>query len=745
MARLTPAEITAIAEPLELVYQNMTDELLINIARHLKGGWEDTATWEMKKLGQLGALTEESAKIIAKYTGQTEEEIRQAFLQAASLATADIDPVLAQAAAAGKLVDPGTTVATSTAMQSALRSYVEQATDKLNLTNTTMLTSTQQVYAQTVHTAAVTAQLEQAKAIIETKSAEVITGQETRTRAMRTALNQLNSVGITGFYDRIGRKWQPDAYVNMVIKTTAHNAAITAIRTRQQEYGGGDIFQISSHPGARPLCAPYQGGFYSWSGSGVFTDGAGHTHEYDDINHTSYGEAAGIFGINCGHHPIPMIDGFSFPQEYEQISEEENARIYAESQEQRQLERDIRAAKREEEVCKAAGDEAGAKAARQKVQQEQSRMRQFIKDTGRVRRYDRESIGGGTAPTMPKVAQPKPAPQPTTPATWSDKVKKIRDDAKGNPTSDQIQEAGKILADEYKAFDKEMVAKHQGELDNLTSQWEAAKIKRDQSLDALYDAERQRDRQKAELDALLDSGKITQDEWTQRVSTINAPIQQLKKDAFTARQAAWDLGQKRMDAELTLHGTHTEQTQWLASRLSEVRAVGVGDLDIKAHLNNSRSPARKFIENAYRNYPADWVTASVNHGTMKVGSSQRGYYFNLYREIKISTYSEEHSYANGFHELGHRFEYVVPGIREQETAFYARRTDGEQLEWLGSGYRRNEKTRRDQFLDAYMGKDYGGTAYELVSMGLEYAYTNAARLAQDTDMQAWIYGLLLLR
>lgn len=36
-------------------------------------------------------------------------------------------------------------------------------------------------------------------------------------------------------------------------------------------------------------------------------------------------------------------------------------------------------------------------------------MRQFIKDTGRVRRYDRESIGGGTAPTMPKVAQPKPA------------------------------------------------------------------------------------------------------------------------------------------------------------------------------------------------------------------------------------------------------------------------------------------------------------------------------------------------
>ena len=44
-----------------------------------------------------------------------------------------------------------------------------------------------------------------------------------------------------------------------------------------------------------------------------------------------------------------------------------------------------------------------------------------------------------------------------------------------------------------------------------------------------------------------------------------------------------------------------------------------------------------------------------------------------------------------------------------------------------------------------MGKDYGGTAYELVSMGFQYAYTEPATLLKDEDMAEWIYGLLALK
>ena len=43
-----------------------------------------------------------------------------------------------------------------------------------------------------------------------------------------------------------------------------------------------------------------------------------------------------------------------------------------------------------------------------------------------------------------------------------------------------------------------------------------------------------------------------------------------------------------------------------------------------------------------------------------------------------------------------------------------------------------------------MGKDYGGRAYELVSMGFEYAYTNPTKLWEDEDFATWIYGILAL-
>ena len=43
-----------------------------------------------------------------------------------------------------------------------------------------------------------------------------------------------------------------------------------------------------------------------------------------------------------------------------------------------------------------------------------------------------------------------------------------------------------------------------------------------------------------------------------------------------------------------------------------------------------------------------------------------------------------------------------------------------------------------------MGKDYGGSWYELVSMGFEYAYTNPTKLLQDEDFAQFIYGILSL-
>ena len=404
----TPADILRISEPVEAIYERTVDELLINIARHFTiSGWERTRYWEIKKLSEMGALTEESARIIAQNTGKLPEEIEAAFLQVSEKACLDIDPQLRGAASKGLLQDPGTDATTSPLIRSTVQAYVDEAVDKANMVNTTLLQSTRQAYLQGVTTAVAEAQLLEAQAILDTQTLAVSIGMETRTRAIRKAMEQMSAAGLTGFVDRSGRNWSPEAYAAMVVRTASHNVYVRSIKDRQAEFGGGDIFQVSSHPGARPLCYPYQGKFYSWSaGPGEFTDGGGIRRPYDNINNTSYGQPAGLFGINCGHHPIPMIPGYSYPQEYEEQSKEENDREYEESQIQRQYERNIRIAKRDREIAAATGDKEAEKKAAQKVQQEQAKMRGFIKESGRVRRYDREQIGmGDVAPKLVKPAK----------------------------------------------------------------------------------------------------------------------------------------------------------------------------------------------------------------------------------------------------------------------------------------------------------------------------------------------------
>ena len=394
---LTPADILRISEPVEAIYTRTVDELLINIARHFNvKGWERTRYWEIKKLSEMGALTEESVKIIARNTGKLPEEIEAAFLQVSEKACLDIDPQLRGAAAKGLLQDPGTTATTSPLIRDAVKAYTDEAIDKCNMVNTTLLQSTRQAYLNGITTAVAEAQLLEAQQILDTQALSVVTGMETRVRAIRKAMDQMSAAGLTGFVDKAGRNWSPEAYSAMVVRTSSHNVAIRTIKDRQQEFGGGDIFQVSSHPGARPLCYPYQGKFYSWSaGPGEFTDGAGHRQTYENINSTSYGEPAGLFGINCGHHPIPIIPGYSYPQDGPEQSKAENDKEYEQSQIQRQYERNIRIAKREQAIAEATGDKEAEKEAAQKVRSEQRRMRGFIESTGRARRYDRERIPGG--------------------------------------------------------------------------------------------------------------------------------------------------------------------------------------------------------------------------------------------------------------------------------------------------------------------------------------------------------------
>ena len=110
---------------------------------------------------------------------------------------------------------------------------------------------------------------------------------------------------------------------------------------------------------------------------------------------------------------------------------------------------------------------------------------------------------------------------------------------------------------------------------------------------------------------------------------------------------------------------------------------------------------RKIVKEAYDYYPTEWVQQSTYAGTLTPKKVSRAYYDHWGREIALSGSDEQNHFRTAIHELGHRFEKVVPGILEIEKEFYEKRTAGETLKWLGAGYAKDEKTRKDKFLNPY--------------------------------------------
>lgn len=395
MAKLTPETILRLSEPVEQVYSNIVDSLLVNMAKHFNSGYSlSTQQWEIRKLAEMGQLNKESVEIIASLTGQNKELITAALENAVYMAAKDIEPELKRAVKKGAIQNAAAdNVLASQSIIQSLQAYEQQALEKMNLVNTTMLESTLAQYRKIItNTAAVERQMQAVQQTLNIAAGKVITGAESRQQALRQSLSQVHKEGITGFYDRAGRKWSPEAYVNMDIRTTVHNTAIEAVKIRQQDYGV-NIFRVSRHSGARPLCYPYQGRYFSWdNSSGTFYDGEGKQHRYYPLSSTSYGKPAGLFGINCGHHPITVIPGVSIPRDRDEQNKGENDRAYAESQEQRRLEREIRYSKQKAAMMEAAGDKEGFEQEALKIKEKQSAYNAFCKRTRRTKRLDRTQI-----------------------------------------------------------------------------------------------------------------------------------------------------------------------------------------------------------------------------------------------------------------------------------------------------------------------------------------------------------------
>ena len=454
---MTALEALNLAAPIADAYMSVEERLLVRIARQLSLNDDhqlnEVSKWQLKQLAKHGLLRQDAHKIIAAGTkgipGDVAETVRQA-----------IDDTLAEDGIQGMWHDKR--FAESAA--NSVKHYRNQAKDVYNQVNTVMKYKAESTFVRAVNSVAEKWQVlrntelagtsqgsilrktaeqrrEQAEIadkqgvldILNSNTASVVSGAESRTKAVRTTIHEMAQKGIPAFVDKSGREWSPEAYVNMDIRATVKNTALEAQFSTMDSLGQ-DVFEVSSHPGSRPKCRPWQGKLISRSGKTTeITDINGRKHKVIPLSQTSFGEPDGLFGINCGHRPRGVSDGL-FRKSSVEYDDTEDKELYNKVCRQRELERRVRKSKTEADMLEAAGDTEGAKEVRRKMAEQNKALKSYCDSNGlkyrsdRVRTYGSVNNGGklresGSKKPITAITDETVAKVPkVTPKTYSDDI-----------------------------------------------------------------------------------------------------------------------------------------------------------------------------------------------------------------------------------------------------------------------------------------------------------------------------------
>lgn len=400
---MTALEALNLAAPIADAYMSVEERLLVRIARQLSLNDDhqlnEVSKWQLKQLAKHGLLRQDAHKIIAAGTkgipGDVADSVRKA-----------IDDTLAEDGIQGMWHNQQ--FAESAA--NAVKHYRNQAKNVYNQVNTVMKYKAESTFVRAVNTVADKWTQEQRREqseiankqdvlnILNSNTASVVSGAESRTKAVRTTIHEMAQKGIPAFVDKSGREWSPEAYVNMDIRATVKNTALEAEFSTMDSLGQ-DVFEVSSHPGSRPKCRPWQGKLISRSGKTTeITDINGRKHKVIPLSQTSFGEPDGLFGINCGHRPRGVSDGL-FRKSAVEYEDTEDKELYNKVCKQRELERKVRKSKTEADMLEAAGDTEGAKEVRRRMAEQNKALRSYCEGNGLKYRSDRVKTYGSVKPS----------------------------------------------------------------------------------------------------------------------------------------------------------------------------------------------------------------------------------------------------------------------------------------------------------------------------------------------------------
>lgn len=341
------------------IYHQMTIDLFDQVVDRIRergtASLEDNPyIWQLEKMSEMGLLNKDNIKLIARYSGIAEEQLRYVIENEGYKVYKDTKTQLLESMGGGDFI-------TNNLIQTTLANYVNQTTGDIdNLINTTLPKSVRKVYQD----------------IVEEAVAKVITGLMNPDKAISTTVMKWAEKGFYGFTDKGGKRWRADAYARTIIKTTSWRVYREARKAPADELGI-DTFYYSMKPAAREMCAPLQ--------HQIVTTGQARVEEGEKIfalDDYGYGKPGGCQGINCGHTMTPFIPGANYkpdlPDHLKDLTPEEAIENANAQSKQRAIERSIRKSKELLHVANKLEDEELISKYKGQVKSKQAAMRSYL-------------------------------------------------------------------------------------------------------------------------------------------------------------------------------------------------------------------------------------------------------------------------------------------------------------------------------------------------------------------------------
>ncbi|GAB2646280.1 hypothetical protein GCM10027169_13070 [Gordonia jinhuaensis] len=362
---LQPGPLTEpLVQQILAMYAAAEADLLQRIAARLAKGL-DSPDWAERQLLEVQTFRREAEIILAKLQAGTPV----AAQEAASLAI-NRGAAVAQAEIA-KAITPATTAMTSSVGASidtyALTAAAADLTQTLDATRPRIFRSITDAYRDVIAKAAQPAMV----------------GAQTQREVVARALSDFARKGITGFRDRSGRQWEMQSYVDMATRSALMNAAVEG-HTAKLEANGFDLVIISDVPQECERCRPWEGKVLSLSGRPTTEAKWANGKPVKIAGTLAQARSAGLYHPGCRHSHTAFIPGRT-----RSFGETADPQGQADREKLRYLERQVRAAKRQQAV---AIDDEAAKVAKARVRAYQAKIREHTANTSAKRVPWREQI-----------------------------------------------------------------------------------------------------------------------------------------------------------------------------------------------------------------------------------------------------------------------------------------------------------------------------------------------------------------